>query len=198
MNINQNDDTLTTITTAVETRDVGGNGIENEEIRTEQIYDEILNHIVNFSFDKKLFNNNNKICKSLQNSIPIMDRCCNSLDINLKFACDIGSEQFGENLYKLKWCDEKRLCYEVSLLLIFSKRKECNELIWQNINILISNYPEFLTCNHEELKKLLLFRNMMKIAIKLYPANKHKGHLLELVTRVTEGYQIKYITGSVS
>lgn len=196
MNNNKNDNgTLTTSSKVEKTKYHRDH--DNGEIRKEQIYDEVLNHIVNFSFDKKIFNNN-QIFKSLQNSIPIMDKCCNALDINLKFACDIGGEQLGEKLYKLKWCDEKRLCFEVTLLLIFSKRNKSNELIWNNINILINNYPEFINCDDEELKKLLIFRNMMKFAMKLYPANKHKGHLLELVTRVVEGYQIKYITGSVS
>merc|ERR1711998_16231 len=40
------------------------------------------------------------------------------------------------------------------------------------------------------------YRNMMSIAILVLPPKSKKAHLLDLVTRIVEGNEVRYITGS--
>ena len=42
---------------------------------------------------------------------------------------------------------------------------------------------------------LLSFRNVMKIAQQIIPPHYNKRHLLDIVTRIAEGYQQKHVTG---
>ena len=56
-------------------------------------------------------------------------------------------------------------------------------------------YPEFNELDSVEIEKLLDFCNFMKIGLLLQPAKGHKGHLLDLITKITEGRSTKYICG---
>ncbi len=80
--------------------------------------------------------------------------------------------------------------------MLLSMREENKGIIWQNINILTENYPEFTSCDDKEKSTLLKFRNIMAVAIQVLPPKSKKAHLLDLVTRIVEGSQVRYITGS--
>jgi hypothetical protein len=57
-------------------------------------------------------------------------------------------------------------------------------------------YPEWSSeVSIEELTLLLNFRNVMKVAMLVISPPQHKRHLIELVTRMVEGTNMKYITG---
>ena len=96
--------------------------------------------------------------------------------------------------------EERRLCFELSLIKLYSYHPECKAMFFKTNEELLNSYPEFedVQYEREEMSKLLTFRNIMKLACCTMAAHNNKGHLLDLVTRLCEGTPevIKYITGS--
>jgi len=120
--------------------------------------------------------------------------------LSLKDARNIASTIIGCDVNKWNREEERRLCFELSLIKLYSHHPECKQLFIHTYDELLQSYPEFETVQYEadEMEKLLLFRNYMKVACCTMQAHNNKGHLLDLVTRLCEGSPeiIKYITGS--
>lgn len=100
---------------------------------------------------------------------------------------------------KLKKEDERRLIYEAALIVLVSFRPDIHAAAaiqpYNGIEDLLHAYPQFRNLDVEELVKLLHFSNFMKFALVIVPAKGNKSLLLDLVTRITEGKYVKYITG---
>ena len=68
------------------------------------------------------------------------------------------------------------------------------------MDILLHKYPEFLNIPYEREKELVLllnFRNFMKVCTTAFPTAKfQKAHFLDIVTRLSEGHHMRYVTGS--
>lgn len=92
--------------------------------------------------------------------------------------------------------DECRLCFEAAVVMVLANRPEGKAVQYDSLNILLREYPEFLDTEEIEQTKLLFFRNLMAVALLILPANHNRAHLLNLITRITEGRCVKYVTGS--
>jgi hypothetical protein len=118
--------------------------------------------------------------------------------VSIKLASEIASQILSEDIKRLNRRVEKKLIFEAALILLFSIRSpDCGSLQIDMASFL-EEYPDFAPdrVGQEEAEKLLLFRNMLCVALLLIPARFNKGHLLDLVTRIMEGHHVQYITGS--
>lgn len=110
----------------------------------------------------------------------------------------------------MKRGEEKKLIFEAALVAIFYVQilKQTQS---ENIPVIdfYHNYEEidqdFGSCkgfsrreiDAYEARKLVVFANLMKVALLFFPNPKgKKAHLLDLVTRVAENKEKKYVTGS--
>lgn len=78
---------------------------------------------------------------------------------------------------------EMNILFKCCYVLILSLREE--ELLFRNYEELFNDYPEFINLPADELKKLLKFRNAMKVSLQLIDARHHKGELLEIAGRLS-------------
>mmetsp|Transcript_53658 Transcript_53658/g.105856 ORF Transcript_53658/g.105856 Transcript_53658/m.105856 type:complete len:656 (+) Transcript_53658:110-2077(+) len=80
---------------------------------------------------------------------------------------------------------EMNILFKSCYVLILSLRDD--SLMWHEPSMLIQAYPypEFADLTHVEAKKLLLFRNAMKLSLQLIEAKHHKGELLEVAGRLS-------------
>merc|ERR1712065_122155 len=104
------------------------------------------------------------------------------------FASSIGVEP-------LSRFNDKFLIVEVALVLLLSSRAE-----HQNLKIsfeeFVKEQPEFMSETPAEQELLHTYRNMLAAALKVIPGKWNSNHLLDLVTRIVEGKDKKYVTGS--
>ena len=95
----------------------------------------------------------------------------------------------------------QRTCYECAFVMLynFTTKTKNEKLQITSIEQFLEQYPEFANDEHinqEEIGKLLVFRNVMCIALQCIPFKKNKNRLLEICTHIAEGNTAKYITGS--
>lgn len=170
------------------------------------LYDDIIRHITLVSFGS-MKDDNEKFVRILKDVLPDFEVCINSAgkdnlgNSNLKMVHKIVNQHQPElmSISKLHRSDEKRLSFEAAFLLLFSKREEADDYKIRTISAFLQKYPEFkddAMIEAAEQEKLLKFRNMMKLAQLFIPAKNHKEHLMDLVTRLVEGREQKYVTGS--
>lgn len=124
----------------------------------------------------------------------------NMNNIRMKSLLVVASQAYGINIDKINRAKEERLCFEAVALLLFSRK----DYLYNSENFIITkeefliSYPDY-TAQHigpEESASLLEFRNLMKIAMYLIPPLHNKNHLLDLVTRMIEGKDVRHVTGT--
>eukprot|EP00602_Paraphysomonas_sp_CaronLab_P005970 CAMPEP_0185035384 /NCGR_PEP_ID=MMETSP1103-20130426/26616_1 /TAXON_ID=36769 /ORGANISM="Paraphysomonas bandaiensis, Strain Caron Lab Isolate" /LENGTH=485 /DNA_ID=CAMNT_0027572427 /DNA_START=232 /DNA_END=1689 /DNA_ORIENTATION=- len=113
----------------------------------------------------------------------------------MKYALE-AARSLGIDTPSMEKADERRLCFEAALVMVLSYRPEAAEIKYSSVSELCESYPEFLDVDHIEQVKLLNFRNFMAISLLLLPPNHNRSHLMDVVTRITEGRNVKYVTGS--
>ena len=106
------------------------------------------------------------------------------------------AKSLGIDTQKRERSDENRLCFEAAVVLVLANRAEGQAVQYHCMNRLLREYPEFSETEEIEQTKLLHFRNLMTVALLIIPANHNRAHLLNLITRLTEGRCVKYVTGS--
>lgn len=126
---------------------------------------------------------------------------CNINDINYMTVDKIAERYFDKKLFrtteqKLVWA-QIRIIFKACYIMILSTSDGSRPMIWTDIPTLLMHYPEFQNENVEELCLLLKFRNMLKIALQVIPAENHKNCLLRIAARL-EGSRKEYITGGGS
>lgn len=104
--------------------------------------------------------------------------------------------EFGLNIKGFHKRELIRLFFEASFILILYKDNIHEELMLQDTYCLIERYPDFATCGNLELNKLLRFRNLMTIALQYIPPAQNRDYLLDLITRISEGRDVRYVPGS--
>lgn len=168
------------------------------------LYDDIIKHITTVSFgpvihDDELFS------RVLKDVLPDFEACISSSGKdnvgNLKTVLKIVDQHLSQStsILKLHRSDEKRLCFEAAFLLLYSNKEEADDAKIRTIPAFLQKYPEFkddAMIEPTEQETLMKFRNMMKLAQSFIPAKNHKEHLMDLVTRLVEGRDQKYVTGS--
>jgi hypothetical protein len=126
---------------------------------------------------------------------------CNINDINQITMDKVAERYFDKKLFrtteqKLVWA-QIRIIFKACYVMILSTSDGSRPMIWTDIPTLLMHYPEFHDENVEELCLLLKFRNMLKIALQVIPAENHKNCLLRIAARL-EGSRKEYITGGGS
>ena len=167
---------------------------------SEQWYQIIINQITREAFGPNVYNDPD-LLKSLITAMPIMvdeiqTRQMN--DINIGIVNEVVQKVSNENMSRWKKTDERRLCFEVAFIMLYNfiRKQENAHLMFESLDQLLAAYPEFQEVEEAELKTLLTFRNVMKIAQLVIAPKNHKTHLLDIATRLAEGKNKKYITGS--
>jgi len=119
-------------------------------------------------------------------------------DLKMKSALSIAGYVYGNSVERINRSQEERLAFEATFLDLCSRRKELMQLFTISHDDFLKEYPE---CHPnlvglDEYDNLYRFRNLMKLAMHLIPPLHNKNHLLDLVTRIVEGKDIKHITGT--
>lgn len=83
-----------------------------------------------------------------------------------------------------------RACY----VLILAHQADKLSLLWNDVSQLLEAYPEFQGQDEQELRYLLQFRNMMRLALLIVPPRMNKKLLINISARL-EGSGKEYITG---
>jgi len=78
---------------------------------------------------------------------------------------------------------EMNILFKCCYVLIVSLRE--SNLLMHDMEELFMDYPEFRGLPADELKKLLKFRNAMKMSLQLIEAKHHKGELLDICGRLS-------------
>lgn len=168
------------------------------------LYDDIVRHITTISFGP-IIHDDEIFVRVLKEVLPDFEACITSSGKdnvgNLKAVLKIVDQHLSQStsISKLHRSDEKRLCFEAAFIMLFSNRDEADDAKIRTIPAFLQKYPEFkddAMIEPGEQEILLKFRNMMKLAQLFIPAKNHKEHLMDLVTRLVEGRDQKYVTGS--
>ena len=101
-------------------------------------------------------------------------------DTNVKIVTNVVQGLLNIDINSIKKDDEKRLCFEVAFIMIFNfiHKDRLSTLIYPNIEAFIQQYPDFKSIHEEELNKLYIFCNVMKISLIVIPAKNHKNHII--------------------
>jgi hypothetical protein len=105
-------------------------------------------------------------------------------------------KMFGLEVHNLHREDDRRLIFEAAFVLTLYLLPQGQACLWSSTGTLLENYPNFRRVDEREQNILLQYRNVMAVAIMVLAPKSKKAHLLDLVTRIVEGNDIKYITGS--
>jgi hypothetical protein len=166
----------------------------------EQSYEVIFHHITQECFGPAIYDDQN-LLRCLLKALPLMyDEIMRRQygDIKIGIVAEVAFKILGENINRLKKEDERRLCFEVAFIMLFNfhRRSHHFHLMYNSVETFLVHYPTFRGLDETELSTLLTYRNVMKVAQILIPPKNHKNHLLDLTTRIVEGKNQKYITGS--
>jgi hypothetical protein len=150
---------------------------------------------------KSAFNNidDPKINSSLRAVLPRFDDLLDNLEvITFEAAYETVEDHLGFNIGLLHRKDERRLCFEAALTLLYHYRNESEMLKIRFMEGFLTKYPEFndVVVDSCERNVLMKYRNMMKVVLRFQPPRNHKAHIMDLVTRLTEGLSTQYVTGS--
>ena len=164
-------------------------------------YDLFCSILTTFSFDFSTLNTKTDFESVIRDSLPVIYQEISSQPYEHADISKLGRitvSVINEDVGFLSQKDETRLCFEVAFILMFQfvHRERIMTELNIDMNELLEKYPEFIPLDEDEKKSLLLYRNVMKVAMHIIPAKNHKNHLLEIVTRMTEGRDMKYVTGS--
>jgi len=131
--------------------------------------------------------------------LAIQDSC--STEIDVRATEKVAERYFDRKLFtsteqKLVWA-QIRVIFKACYILILSFQDYPRSLMLPDVASLLRCYPEFHDEGSQELDWLLRFRNMLRIALLVIPAENHKSCLIKIAARL-EGSQKEYITGGGS
>jgi hypothetical protein len=125
---------------------------------------------------------------------------CASIDILYTAAKTL----HGKSLGKLPTHHDFRLIHEAAFIMLFAQLTNAADVqngVYITYVEFFRKYPEFTRerdprIDAAEQESLLKFRNTMALCQTLISAHHHKNHLMDLVTRLAEGKDVRYIVGS--
>jgi hypothetical protein len=189
----------------------GYNRLSSSDIdfHSQEFYDSLIRHMINESFSIPTEN----VLKKLRECMPLYaQRLQDSSHTNiqsLKIAEDVAKSVGFFDIHGAKREDEVRLIFESALVLLLYIGIRKNIYHRPSIRF-YNNYRDFEEDYDEttpgyndpsidelEQAKLVIFANLMKTILLLVPNPKGKrAHLIDILTRLTEGKHKKYITGT--
>ena len=153
-----------------------------EESNARSYFAIVVKLITEFAFSLVVYSDNGLV-EAITKSLPlfyfeIVRRQYH--DTNIKIVANVVQGLLNIDINSLKKEDEKRLCFELAFIMMFNfvHKDRLSTLIYPNIEAFIQQYPEFKGLSDEELNKLLIFCNVMKISLIVIPAKNHKNHIL--------------------
>ena len=152
---------------------------------------------------KYLFGEQTSRCELLLGQIFQFLKVSRKIILEKPNKCSIKSAVKMANIIsgrKLSATEDDRVYFETffTLVLYHETCQNIASMLHFDIETLLTDYPTFeqlIGVDDEELIKLLLFRNWMKVAQLVIPSHHNKGRLLNVVTKICEGDSSKYITG---
>jgi hypothetical protein len=167
-----------------------------ENIQGDRLYDQILSTLETDCFDAEVA----YTLPYLRECLPLYEqRCHEVLEKKMGLAHEVAKSVGFEEMSKLKRYKQARLIFESAMTLFLSYRRDLIEdagvSLYRTVPELLEKYPEFADQMDLELNLLLEFANYMKVVLMLLPPKGKKAHLLEIVTRLTEGKTAKYVCG---
>jgi len=159
----------------------------------------IFNHIKNVSMGDNVFDDS--FLNIVRRTLPVMKEAITKLpieQINIRLASEIAMSCGMEPplLCKRKINDPQRICIESSFIMVYMLAIDNRSFVYTDIDVFVGAYPEFATLGKLDQYILLSYRNVMVTALRVIPGAGHKNHLLDVVARILEGHQQKYVTGS--
>lgn len=126
------------------------------------------------------------ISKNLYHAIQSSD----DIDINEKVMKRVVDRYYDVRLFvtaeEKKRTTKLQIIFKACLVLIVYHRKSSDPLKWTSIDQLLSNYPTFARLDKTELRLLLNYRNMVKIALSLMPAERNKKTIMSIGAALEE------------
>mmetsp|Transcript_1731 Transcript_1731/g.1813 ORF Transcript_1731/g.1813 Transcript_1731/m.1813 type:complete len:465 (-) Transcript_1731:345-1739(-) len=122
----------------------------------------------------------------------------NTIDIDAKSLRKLTEKYFDIDSFKTE--QQKLILQQIHLILrtayvvVLSYQDNVKPLLWNDINKLLENYPQFQGQDEDELKYLLTFRNYLRVSLLIIPARLNKQLLLKIAAKL-EGSRNEYITG---
>ena len=128
--------------------------------------------------------------------LAIQDSCSTNIDV--RATEKVAERYFDRKLFtsteqKLVWA-QIRVTFKACYILILSYQDYPRSLMLPDVSSLLQCYPEFKDEGFQELEWLLRFRNMLRIALLVIPAENHKSCLIRIAASL-EGSRKEYITG---
>lgn len=122
----------------------------------------------------------------------------NNIEIDAKSLRKLTEKYFDVDSFKTE--QQKLILQQIHLVLrtayvvILSYHENVKPLLWNDVNKLLENYPQFQGQDEDELKYLLTFRNYLRVSLLIIPARLNKQLLLKIAAKL-EGSRNEYITG---
>lgn len=163
--------------------------------------DVIVNHLLEFSFcNLRRYSLEyplivQALTKSIEHYYNVFENTENLVKCKLRAALDT-PKLLGLDVHLLHREDERRLIFEAAYVMTLFMMPSSHQNIISSIDKFMEKYPSFVRVDRKEQMTLLKYRNMMATAILVLPPKSKKAHLLDLVTRIVEGNDVRYITGS--
>lgn len=84
----------------------------------------------------------------------------------------------------------------VTFLQVMAEHMKFSELKYQTLEDFLDAYPQFADREDHEQERLMHTANWMVVLLSKVPAAKNKGFILKVATKLVEGWECMYITGS--
>ena len=151
---------------------------------------DILHRLIPFSF-----NFGNDFIEKFKNVQPYIETCLSSHSTPKDRSK--GLKEVGQiyEIFPSNRSNEEYLLLEAVAILYLLETKEGRSSI-VDLTEFLTQFPEFSDQSQEDKKLLLNFRNLMAVAVQIIPAKWNYNHLLDLVARISEGANVRYVTGS--
>lgn len=161
-----------------------------------ELHNRIIYHICKFSFGPSV-SQNQDIINALIHALPMFEDLLDENPYqNIKAAYDV-AKKLSPAITEMKRSDERRRCFEAALVMLLASRPEGRNIQFPDQQSFLEAYPLFRAVNDKsEIEALMNFCNMIKVVMLLMNCHNKKAHILDLVTRITEGSGVKYVTGS--
>jgi hypothetical protein len=159
----------------------------------------VLQYMLRFSFSNKLNTNLNwvQLILLLPPFVAHYIDTSNASVITMKNILKAVSKLIGVKVFRINRKMEELLSLECAITMMFMKSKYCGNINFAMDQFLF-RYPAFNSpsISNDERLKLLEFCNCTRVIQCLIPPHNNKEHILDLVSRLTEGYSVRYVTGT--
>jgi hypothetical protein len=177
------------------------NGTQNEQSEKVHPLVRIVAWLRRVSFKEDFFTE--LLLESLSKVLPLVEVDVRQQAkvgvISIDLLYRVTAKVLGKSVGKAPVNDDIRLIYEGAFIMIYNWVTNAGAKVGMEFPDFLVKYPEFADdyrIDAQEKEHLLKFRNMMALCLRVIPAQNHKNHLIDLVTRLAEGKNAKYIVGS--